>query len=426
MLMNSPEPATPQTICQPLPESDYKAFAVIAVRAYAGMRPQTPEALARYVERLRCTQAEDPIATVYGAYRNGVLQGGMILYDFEMQMFSTRVLVGGVGSVAVDLLHRKEKLARDMLAFALAHYDEKNALLMALYPFRPDFYLRMGFGYGAKMYQYHVRPDALPDGGSKAHLRHLTPEDKAAVQDCYDRYMARTHGMMTRRMGDMDQLFAPGVVTVGYEVEGALQGYMAFTFERPPGASHLKHRIVVREMVTLRREALAELLTYLRTQADQVYEIVFNTQDDYFHHLLSDPRNGTDVLISGYHESHMAGVGLMVRALNVPRIFEALAGHDFGGVTCTLGITLTDSFYPRNAGRTVVRFTNGRPQVLPDGEAGVTITLDVAAFSSLVMGVVPFRRLYTYGQAAISNAADVPLVDRLFRAEEKPVCLTGF
>lgn len=417
----------PQTICQPLPESDYKAFAAIGARAYAGMRPYTPEVLAHYVERLRRTQAEDPIATVYGAYRDGVLQGGMILYDFEMQMFSARVLVGGVGSVAVDLLHRKEKLARDMLAFSLAHYDEKNAVLMALYPFRPDFYLRMGFGYGPKMYQYHVRPNALPDGGSKAHLRHLTPEDKAAVQDCYDRYMAQTHGMMTRRLGDMDQLFAPEIVTVGYEAEGALQGYMAFAFERPPGASSLKHRIVIREMIAPRPEVLAEMLTYLRTQADQVYEIVFNTQDDTFHHLLSDPRNGTDVLIpSGYHESHTAGVGLMYRVLNVPRVFEALAGHDFGGVTCTLRITLTDSFYPRNAGSTVVRFTDGRPQVLPDGEPDVTISLGVADFSSLVMGVVPFRRLYAYGRAAVSDAAHVPLADRIFRADEKPVCMTGF
>jgi predicted acetyltransferase len=50
----------------------------------------------------------------------------MRLYDFTMKLLSTRTLVGGLGSVAVDLLHKKEKVARDMI---LRFMDKTNGLM---------------------------------------------------------------------------------------------------------------------------------------------------------------------------------------------------------------------------------------------------------------------------------------------------------
>jgi len=53
------------------------------------------------------------------------------------------------------------------------------------------------------------------------------------------------------------------------------------------------------------------------------------------------------------------------------------------------------------------------------------MSLDVAEFSSLLMGAVDFQHLYAYNLAEISDPAAVPVVNRLFAAP-KPICLTDF
>lgn len=42
------------------------------------------------------------------------------------------------------------------------------------------------------------------------------------------------------------------------------------------------------------------------------------------------------------------------------------------------------------------------------------------------MGVVGFHKLYTFGLAEISDERYVDTVERLFRAWEKPVCVSRF
>lgn len=39
---------------------------------------------------------------------------------------------------------------------------DEGLALSALYPFRPDFYGRMGYGYGTKKAEYQLRPEAFP------------------------------------------------------------------------------------------------------------------------------------------------------------------------------------------------------------------------------------------------------------------------
>ena len=109
-----------------------------------------------------------------------------------------QVPVGGIGMVAVDLLHKKEHVARDLVTFFLDHYRTRGMPLGLLYPFRPDFYKQMGFGYGTKMSEYRVRPSDLPAYGSKDHLVNLGPEDSELLLDYYNRYQMRTHGMLRR------------------------------------------------------------------------------------------------------------------------------------------------------------------------------------------------------------------------------------
>lgn len=406
-----------------------KDFVDISINAYPGFKINTEEARQRFIERLTDAQENVPVLHLYGLYRDGSLVGGMRLHDFRLNMLGVEIPVGGVGMVAVDLLHKKEHVAKELITFFLEHYRRQGTLLALLYPFRPDFYYAMGFGYSTKLSQYRIRPAALRKGASKAHVRFLTAEDKEALMACYNRYQAATHGMIVRYPPEWDGWFTNlGLENrfVGFEREGCLEGYLLFGFKARPVESALRNDLVIKELVVNSREALAELLSFLQSQADQVDRIVLTTADDTFHHLLTDPRNESQSLIpSVYHESNVQGVGLMARVLDVPGMFRQLVTRDFGGQCVRLRLTVRDTFLPENDGSTLIAFQNGRPVLLDDGSHDVEVVLDVAEFSSLLMGAVDFQQLYAYSLAEISDLSYLPVVNQLFAAP-KPVCLTAF
>jgi predicted acetyltransferase len=410
-----------------LTAADLDDLVTITTHAYPGMQLFSAQDRERYKRRL-LRMDQDPDLTLYGLFEGGQLRGGMGLHDFTLQMHGARVGAGGLDMVAVDLMHKKEKVARDMTAFFLEHCRQKGHILAMLYPFRPDFYRRMGFGYGPKINRYRVRPADLPRGPSKAHVQMLSEADKPALLAFYNRYAAETHGMIQRNTFEQDRLFdRPETRYAGYKKDGAVQGYLQFGFRRGKEDNWLVNDLEVREFICASREALAELLTFLHTQLDQIRYVVFHLHDDHFHYLFHDPRNDTDNIMWPVHqECNVQGIGLMYRVVDVPGAFEALRGHDFGGQSCRLELIVRDSLLPENDGSLVIHFEDGAAQVRNGGGADVAIALEIAGFSSLLMGVIDFARLCRYGLAEISDPAYLGTVDALFRTWEKPVCTTIF
>jgi len=284
----------------------------------------------------------------------------------------------------------------------------------------------MGFGYGTKINQYRIKPSALPKGPSKSHVRYLTEEDRQALVDCYQRFADRTHGMMDKSEREVTRLFsAPRHRIVGYEQDGEIQGYMVFVFQE--GESFIVNDIEIKELIYENVEALTEFLTFLHSQTDQIRLVIVNTQDEYFHFLPVDPRDGSQRLIPDvYHETNTQGVGLMYRVTDVPRIFDLLREHDFGGQSCTVELAIVDTFLPENNGSTLLCFESGHVRRLDAGEHDVRVRLDIAEFSSLLAGTVDFFSLLRYGLAEISDPAYVDTLNRVFAVARKPMCTTSF
>jgi predicted acetyltransferase len=407
-------------------EAEWDQFTLVSANAYPGVRATDDAARRRLKERAQQMHA-DPIVKVYGLFEAGELRGAMRLYDFTMRLHGVDMLVGGVGGVAVDLLHKKAHIAYDMLQFFQAHYREKGAALTTLYPFRPDFYRQMGYGYGRKINQYRLNPADLPQG-SRHNVRVLDSTHRQELADCYRRIMVASNGIMAQFDYELESIFtSQNMQRYGYWADGQLRGYLLFTFEPIPNGNFLRNNIAVRALMVEDAEALRGLLGFLRVQADQIEKVVINTQEEDFHLLLHDPRNGSQNLIpSGYHETNTQGVGIMYRVIDVPRLFDLLAGHNFGGQTLKVQIDLADSFWPVCAGSWVLAVENGRATLDPLARPDVTIGLDIADFSSLITGATTFRQLLAYGLAQISDAAFADVVHQLFYTANKPVCHTAF
>lgn len=260
-----------------------------------------------------------------------------------------------------------------------------------------------------------------------ARVEYLTVTDRNAIAACYDRHLARTNGLIEIPSHVLDALFNdPALHIVGYREDGNLRGYLIFRFESAPGDNWLINNIQLRTLIYDDPRALAALLGFLRKQADQVGRVIYETQDESFHHVLADPRDGSGNLLAGlWHQTNTQGTGIMYRVIDVTRLFEVLQDRDFGGVTATVRLDLTDSFLPENSGSYRLAVEAGRARLVAGESAEAAIGLDISDFSSLVVGAIDFERLHAYGRATISDEALVPLVARLFRATP-PWCLTSF
>ena len=371
---------------------------------------------------------EDSTVNVYGCFRDGELLGGMRLNDFRMRLGSQKLDAGGLGLVAVHLMHKKEKVAKEIVSFFLRHYKDRKYPIAMLYPFRPDFYKRMGFGFGTKMNQYSIKPMNIPKGGDKRHIGFASEEDKQLILDCYARIAERTNGMLERNEAEQNGVFAlPQNKIVIYKKAGRVEGYMVLVFRKTSEVNALKNDIFIKEFLYENPEALKALLTFLNTQEDQINRVIFNTPDESFHHMLMDPRDASDnIMTPVYHESNLQGVGLMYRVTDTKVLFDSLSRHNFNNQTCRLKFSIRDSFLEENNRSVIVHFIDGSAALSDNDGFDAEVELDIADFSSLVVGAVRFKTLINYGIAGISDYSYTDTVDRIFELPEKPICLTIF
>lgn len=406
-----------------LQENEYPEMIRIASEAYTASGRFSAEAQAKGVEKMK-EKLTDANISAWGLFEAGDLRGAMLLYAYQMRLWSGETAVGGIGDVAVDLRHKKEHIAYDLLQFFLHWCKENDKPIAALYAFRPDFYKKMGFAFGTKMNRYTIAPAALPRG-KKDNITFLTEVDEPAIRACYLRYRAQTQGLFLRLDRDYTRLFEnDNGHIVGHWQDGELTGYMIYRFKRNSEATFLSNNIEVFELVYETAVSLQQMLAFLHSQADQIERVVLDTQDDQFHHLLSDPRNGDIEMIGGLgHQTNAQGVSIMYRITDLALLFDSLSDRDFNGGSCRLRLVVEDSFLADSG--TLLWFENGRLIQPTTTEHDVELRLTIADLAAIVMSIVPFATMHGYGLAQLSDDTYAPLLDRLF-AGKRPLCMTLF
>lgn len=404
-----------------LNSDEIRNYIEIAANAFPILNIKSDEDIERHCRRILRSAETGFSAGAYGCFRDGSLAGGMQLYDLTMSVFGQPTLFGGLGFVAVDLLRKKEKIAKSMVSYFLEHYDAKGAFLVGLYAFRPDFYKKMGFGFGPKAKQYRLSPAMLPKGSTKTAVRLLKKDEKHLLLEYNGASMMKRHGCVRFSEFDVERFFETGDKLAGVMRDGRLTGYLRFSIEQAQLNKYVLH---VSDFVYDDREAFAQLICFLNSQADQFEKVLIDTGDEYFHHLCDNPSNGESHIFL-HHQTNVEELGIMYRVINVRRFFENLKDHNFGGVTTCVRFNIADSFYNKNNGSVTVSFKNGRASPV-DAPHQFEVDMDISEFSSMALGIVPFSSLYLYSRAKISDEKHLNVMDRLFYTGEKPICHVRF
>jgi predicted acetyltransferase len=402
---------------------DIPKMVEISINAYPGFGYPNKD---QYIKRVEETQRKNPFINYYGCYRQDKLIGVQRIHDFRMNYRGKMISAAGVGGVAVDLLNKKEKVCRDLISYFVQYAQKKEAAVAILYPFRPDFYFRMGFGYGSPLFQYNLDPKAFPTGNSKEHLRFLNIDDIELMVDCYNNYARDKHGLCLKNRSDFKGFLKnPENRIIGYLDGKKLKGYLVAKFVKAHDTNFVINNLEILEMIYSNGEVFSEISTFLNSQSDQVKRIILNTFDPEFYQLLNDVRKGTDNLFpSVFHDSHSAGIGIMYKIVDLKKFFSMT--DNFGKENIVIRFVVEDNFSTQKNDPLTVDFRQGRPTIKSNQTHNVELRMGIAEFSSLVMGALSFNQAYSHGKVEISNSKYVAKIHQLFYGELKPQCLSWF
>ncbi|MDB5095388.1 MAG: putative GCN5-like N-acetyltransferase [Candidatus Eremiobacteraeota bacterium] len=401
------------------------AMARVYADAYPVLEIASADALAGYTERMRAT-LERPGTRYVVAERGGAVLGVMRLYDYTMNVRGIDALTGGVGAVAVSLAHKRQGIARALIAWYLDFYREREAPFAILHPFRPDFYRALGFGYGTPVQRYGFRPAALRSHGARGTVRLLDEGDFDAIVACTERVRRTTNGAIARQPWALRQALGDPIRFVGVEEGGTLRGLMLTAVKRGSPETQNRNRLVVRDLMYEEPVHLAALLGYLRAQQDQFAEIFIETQDPVMYLAADDPRDGSDRVIAppAAHRVAETALGMMYRVLDFERAFAHLGAAERPLV---LRVDVSDAFYAPTAQAMTFRFLpNGAPQRDDDAAPDATLRIGIADLSSVLVGSLALRDVVRHRLASVEPASALASVARAFAADQPPASTARF
>ncbi|KAJ3245942.1 hypothetical protein HDU77_009178 [Chytriomyces hyalinus] len=372
--------------------------------------------------------------------------------SYPVNLFNAVRLVGGLCFVGVDMLHKKRGFAKQVVTHFLHECNTKGHHLAALYPFRSDFYAKMGFGLSSSYHDYVISPASLPSSPSvqaskKARvasyttLQHLDTSHAAEISACQMRFAKTRHGMFLLPVELIKDTVFEGKAgskrAIGYRDESStLRGFISFEFVSTTNGPFIND-LKILDLVYETEEAFFALLQFLNEQQDQIRHVLYTTQEPDFFRLLSDPRDaaaiGAQAGLAGFcRVASTETIGLMYRVVNLEKLFsEYFSDRDFNGVDgFKLLIRLQDTFVPELNPPVLLQLTGGRATVIGSGDAVleregaddvVALDMDVSDFSSLIVGAVSLNVLLRYGKASVAPVEKKAVVARMFWTEDAPM-----
>lgn len=406
-----------------LKASQIKDALLLGKKAYPMMQIGTEAQLMERVEFIKKdfnTNARE----WYGLFEDKELLGMMVLYDFQMNYFGGEIPVRGIGFVAVDLLHKKQKVCKEMLHWYLADSRKKHYPLAALYAFRPDFYHKMGFGFGTVCDKYITSPQKLPSWEERYQLDYLNPEDQKLVEDFFQELYEQNHGMMKRPGTSYEALFnAPGVYLAGYKENGRLSALLIFRLTSNESTNDRTHMDL--ELLFNTPAGLKSALSFLNSQSDQVTRISFSTLQPQLYYRFADIRHQDEKSLRepAFHHTSDRGMGTMYRSLDAAFLLL--------NRPCTLDkysirFHIRDGFLKDKTESVCLKWSKGKASICKMPKPQVEISLEMAEFSSWAMNAIDLSTLYQYGLLEISDRGQLELLDRAFYYRQKPMCLEKF
>lgn len=413
---------------RPLEDKHAAAMARLMLLAYPGynLAPDARQSTEGWVREVVKRGERDRLEGYFEP--DGTLSGGVRILSQPMNLRMHQVKAIGLGALCVDLLHKKKKIALELLCNAFKAGRESGACMAVLDPFHIGFYKKMGCGIAMKHHQFRLTPYQMPSNGDRSRVVELTKSDFPEIISYHNEYAALHHGMLMRAEHEVREVLEECQMILGVREKSQLMGIMAIRFQRTAPENLFKTNLLVEELVYDHPGVLQAFTAFLHAQADQVNQIILTSQDSCFEVLLDNPDTGSDdTFHTRKNEMYRTGNGMMVRILDLSKVMNTIQAPETMKEFFPIQMRLEDSLMTDLSGNWLLGAENGRITVKRQAEQQeVDLALTVSDLASLVMGSVDFNSLIRYGRVTVIKPEIIKCLAEIFHYPEAPVCLSRF
>lgn len=379
----------------------------------------------------------------------GSLAGAGKIYRMESHIAGAPLPMMGLAAVAVAPAYRGRGLGARLCTEALRVAADRGDVVSALYPFRPDYYERLGWGLVGELHDYRFETAALPRYEESRHVRPAAATDGDAIAACYARVAARSNGPITRdrrvwayRLAGEELGVRPPPTDAASETLRSGPGLRAIVFDDGGVTGYALLRsasrrgrgdrtLEIREMVAESERAYRGLLGRVAARSDRwPLGRHFARPEERFGDRLSEPRPpGRPTARSLYFPTARIVRGPMLRVLDVAGALRARPWFEAGGARAgCLRIRVPDAQCPENEGPWLVRLDDagvGVVEAVRDGvdgrreadEPDAELSTDASTFARIFAGDISASDAARIGRATVRG--DASLMDRSFATSER-------
>jgi predicted acetyltransferase len=340
-------------------------------------------------------------------------------FTFAATILGRGIPATGLGLVATALDRKKAKVALNIVRDFVRRTRRSAAPLSFLYPFRHDFYARMGWGPVGESRQHVLPPDAFPLYSERSLVRQVRDPGWEELDRVHRQAIGRrgSLGLSRHPLRWKGQLAGTPLTFVvdAPSASGATdrsEGYLLARFTKRADLPDLfKYDLEVSEMEWITPRALRALLGFLSSQRDQVVEVILDwPADGHLDAVLLDPaRRHTLSLRNHQSPGPQIGLGVMLRLEDPEAAFNLrpYAGSD----SLRLEVATRDPLRDDAA----VRF--GADLRGAEASAGrlarATLETDLASLSRLWAGSLRVSEAVELGLAVVTPVAAAETLERL-------------
>lgn len=409
-------------------KSEIDRYNDIVANAYTGSLRDDPERKKKFRSYIERMINEDKRSTLYAYFNGSDMQGVMRILDLKMNYRGTMIKTTGIGLVGVDLMNKKKGIARELLHYYLEYSRKSDANISTLYPFRPDFYNKMGYGYGTPVSEYVIAPSQIAFKKNRDNICNLNAEHSAQIIKCYDTYKKNHHGLFDMSEDEISGVMkSEKVFKIGYFKKNVLKGFIFYSFDKVADGSEFDNDIKISLIIHNMPEALNAMMDYLYTQLDQVSHIHFYVQNNDMFRIFRDIRyKPYSIYFGPVHQISRDGMSIMYRIVDFRQFVNQVKHIRFGNIDINMEFDIDDSFMSINNNQFSVQFINGKPNIRKSVKTDVTIKCNIADLSALLMGSVSLKSSIELGLIRISNNKYIDKINHAFNTGNKPMCMTAF
>lgn len=382
--------------------------------------PGAARPLPWWVEQLRDPVYGGGAETLWTGFIGTQPVAALQLHRLTQWIGGAPLRVAGVGTVAMSPVQRRRGLAGQLMVEALRAAHARGDAASALYPFRSQFYGRLGYGAAGEAQQWVVAPQSLAEAPERdgMHLLETVHEREEALA-LYNGWIRTQSGQLERdarrwhRIATVQERALAG----WRDAHGALQGYALVTYRTDlPVAERF---LEVDELVWSTAAARRGLHAWLGSLGDQWSRIMIRAlPSQRLGDWLAEPRlpRGSAPNWSLWEPAATLMMGPMFRILDMGRCWTMRPVHYSGPESFTLRVR--DAQLPENDGAWRMTFGGGtlHPERCDVGEAD--FACDIAVLSRLFIGALSARAAVDAGLLGCESAALISRLDFMLTVPE--------